>query len=217
MWATPFCPYCGREVESYFRFCPFCGKLLKQGKSSRSEATVPPPPPPPPQVSAPTVSPRQDLPPPPPPPPPPPEPAVQYGAAAYPSAAGGEVVVFYDYIEPFYVYVTSRRIAGIKSRKRALLMLSPIGEALASTKEMIDAAKQEKLLRDLNTKKKSFEFFWEHVRVVEAKRPGLLTGGHVKIYPAYGKPVKINVAASSTFEKLVGAIQQVSPGKVAIV
>jgi len=96
-------------------------------------------------------------------------------------------------------------------------MAAPIFDALAATKEAIDRERQEKLLRDLNTKKKSFEFFWEHVRMIEAKKPGLISGGHIKIYPLYGKAVKIRVAASGTLDKLVSAIQQFSPNKVVMV
>lgn len=55
---------------------------------------------------------------------------------------------------------------------RAILEVSPLTAAFAATKDTMRSAQQEKLLRDLNSKKKSFEFLWEHVRMIEAKKPG---------------------------------------------
>ncbi len=181
----PYCPRCGREVRPDFRFCPFCGTALTPRIPERPQPLPPPPPPPPPQP------------------------------AEQPTVSTGETILFYRYIEPYYLYITNRRIAGVKSRMRAFMdSLSPITSTIAVVKDAGKAEQQEKLLRELNTKKKSFEFFWEHVNVIEAKRPGRITGGHIKIIPMYGKSVKINIASGTTFDEVLSAIQKVAPQKI---
>ena len=198
---TSFCPYCGREVSPHFKFCPYCGRPLKRKPSSEVQ---PPPPPPPQSVSytMPTTL----------PPPPPPE-----QMTSYTTPTTGEVVVYYKYIQPYYIYITNRRIAGVKSRKRAFLNnISPISAAVVAYREAIKSEQQQKLLYELNTKKKSFEFYWEQIRLIEAKKPGWLSGGHIKIYPIYGKYVKIYVYGSD-FEEIVNILRQFVPDRLAIV
>ncbi|RLE86405.1 MAG: hypothetical protein DRJ67_07280, partial [Thermoprotei archaeon] len=154
--------------------------------------------------------------------PPPPE-------AAQP--AGGEVVLYYGYLQPYYLYVTNRRIAGVKSRKRALLQGLGAGllgggalgaivaisaaQAIGSAKDAIKREQQEKLLNELNTKKKNFEFYWEQVRVVEVKKPGLISGGYVRIVPFYGREVKIKFSGGSV-DELLRALNYAKPGAVVL-
>ncbi len=125
---------------------------------------------------------------------------------SYGSMPRVERVLFYGYIEPYYIYVTNIRIAGIKSRKRAFLEISPIAAAIMEGKETINAWNQQKLLYELNTKKKNFEFYWQYIRVIEAKKPRLLSSGHIKIYPFYGKTIKITIPTTGTFNRIVGIL-----------
>ncbi len=193
-----YCPNCGTPVESTDRFCPNCGYNL-------AERRMPTPPPaqpsyqPPPAYAAPTAA----------------------QPSAYERILGGvsSANMKKGFLAGYGVYVTDRRIIGVKERKKGLMSglafrFGGVIGALIATKMTLDDMK--KTLAEIE-KRKDFEVYKDDVTYIELKKPGRIRGGHLKIMRRFGDEIKIDVNGKKEYETLLEALQQFKPEALRVI
>ncbi len=98
------------------------------------------------------------------------------------------------------VYITNRRIIGVKKRKLALPSML-LGGVAAWAMEKMTEGERIRLVEELD-RDKDFEIYKEDVRAIELKKPSLLRRGHLRIISTSGEETKIMILNKKAFEAL---------------
>ncbi len=193
-----YCPNCGTPVEPTDRFCPNCGYNL-------AERRMPTPPPAQPQYQ----------------PPPAYTPPTAAQPPAYERILGGvsSANMKKGFLRGYGVYVTDRRIIGVKMRGKGLL--SGLGFAFGGVIGGLIASRMtrkevDKTLSEIE-KGKDFEVYRDDVTYIELKKPGRIKGGHLKIMRRFGDEIKIDISGKKEYETLLGALQQFKPEALRVI
>ncbi len=122
-------------------------------------------------------------------------------------------------IAGYGVYVTTRRIIGVKSRRALFKQLAgaPLGG-------MVGAVLGARLSRDETIRvmgeleqKKDVEVMKEAVSGIELRKPTFVHRGHVVISRLSGDAVKIIIADKKDYEKVVPLMRAFRPDAVTVV
>jgi len=104
-------------------------------------------------------------------------------------------------IKGYGVYITNKRIIGVKKRGWAIagaIVGGGVGRAIAKkmTKDLSD-----KTIKELE-QKKDFEAYKDQIKEIELKKPGFMRGGHLQITLKSGEKTKIKIDGKGEFEAL---------------
>ena len=123
------------------------------------------------------------------------------------------------FLRGYGVYVTDRRIIGVKMRGKGLL--SGLGFAFGGVIGGLIASRMtrkevDKTLSEIE-KGKDFEVYRDDVTYIELKKPGRIKGGHLKIMRRFGDEIKIDISGKKEYETLLGALQQFKPEALRVI
>jgi len=124
-------------------------------------------------------------------------------------------------IAGYGIYVTNKRIIGIKARKRyvvgaiigTILGGPAFGESLgrALTKD-----ESRKLIEELD-KKKDFEAYKEDISYIELKKPSFWRRGHLLVAMKSGESIKVLVDEKGDYERLLTLLREFYPEALRLV
>jgi len=124
-------------------------------------------------------------------------------------------------IAGYGIYVTNKRIIGIKAWKRfvvgatigAILGGAAVGALLgrALTKD-----ESRKLIEELD-KKKDFEAYKEDISYIELKKPSFWRRGHLLVAMKSGESIKVLMAEKGDYERLLTLLREFYPEALRLV
>jgi len=122
-------------------------------------------------------------------------------------------------IAGYWVYVTTKRIIGVKSRRALFKQLA--GATLGG---MVGAALGARLSRDDSIRviseleqKKDLEVLKESVSGIELRKPTFVHRGHIVVSTLSGDPVKVIIADKGDYQRLEALMRAFRPDVVTVV
>jgi len=183
-----YCLYCGKQVQENCRFCPFCGKLLPT-KSSQP----PPPPPPPPQplsvragieIAQPKEKGLQGM-------------STTEEEQLLGGLTSGDLHLKGRVSFGYGIYVTNKRIIGVKSMKGLLAsgLLGLAGLWVGRTDSSAKAIAELEEKKDIEVRK-------EDVSEIEMKKPHGIRAGYLNIALNSGGSVTVTIGNKKEFKTI---------------
>ena len=122
-------------------------------------------------------------------------------------------------IAGYGVYVTTKRIIGVKSRRALFKQLA--GATLGG---MVGAALGARLSRDDSIRviseleqKKDLEVLKENISGIELRKPTFVHRGHIAVSTLSGDPVKVIIADKGDYQRLEALMRAFRPDVVTVV
>jgi gas vesicle protein len=119
-------------------------------------------------------------------------------------------------ISGYGIYITNKRIIGIKKRKWVIaghIIGGVIGWAVAAK---LTKDESRKALEELD-RKKDFDVYKEEVSSIELKKPGLMRAGHLLITKNDGETIKIVVGGKKEFKALKEMMSAFKPEALRVI
>jgi len=118
-------------------------------------------------------------------------------------------------LKGYGLYITNRRIIGVKKRALALPALL-VGGLAAWAMEKVAEDERVKLVEELD-KNKDFEIYKERVQAIELKKPSFFKRGHLRIISTSGEETKIMVLDKKAFNALREMMSAFKPEALTVI
>lgn len=109
------------------------------------------------------------------------------------------------------IYVTSKRIIGLKKRKLGFLGAITTGVVSSAVGGVTSVEESRKAIEELDKERKDIEIPREEVAYIELKKPTFFKRGHLLIRMASGEEIKIMILGKKAFEPLKGLMKAFKP------
>mgnify|MGYP000094191492 CR=1 FL=1 len=190
-----FCPRCGQPVEPEDRYCGYCGYYLEEARRKIARK----------RARRKSRKEKKE------------EEEYVIGGISSANLAKG-------FLRGYGVFVTNRRVIGVKARKKGLVtgllagfMGGALGAIIASKLGgRLTREEGVKLLSELE-KSKDFELFKDNIIGIELKKPSLVKTGHIIFRTKFGDKVKIRVFGKKEYEELLNLMNYFKPEAITVI